>query len=63
MCISPRARSRADLLKAIDQGFYATELIGSGVNGVTGGQPRCGRILDREGRDRLSGLEITIAGI
>ena len=32
--------SRDDLLKSIDDGFYATELIGSGVNGVTGDYSR-----------------------
>lgn len=32
--------SRADLLAAIDEGFYVTELMGMGINGVTGDYSR-----------------------
>ena len=55
--------SRADLLKAIDQGFYATELIGSGVNGVTGDYSRgAAGFWIEKGEIAYPVSEITIAG-
>ena len=42
-----------DLIADIAQGFYVTELMGMGVNGVTGDySPRRRRLLDREWRNR-----------
>ena len=46
-----------ELIADIKQGFYVTELMGMGVNGVTGDYSRgAPGLLDREWRDRLSGL-------
>lgn len=54
---------RAELLKAIDQGFYATELIGSGVNGVTGDYSRgAAGFWIEKGEIAYPVSEITIAG-
>jgi PmbA protein len=38
--LEPGKTSRADLLAAIGQGFYVTELMGMGINGVTGDYSR-----------------------
>jgi PmbA protein len=54
---------RAELLKAIGQGFYATELIGSGVNGVTGDYSRgAAGFWIEKGEIAYPVSEITIAG-
>jgi len=46
----------AELISDIKQGFYVTDLIGSGVNGVTGDYSRgASGVLDRERRDHLCG--------
>ena len=49
--------SRAALIADIKQGFYVTELMGMGVNGVTGDYSRgAAGFLDREWPDRVSGV-------
>jgi len=48
--------SPAELISDIAQGFYVTDLIGSGVNGVTGDYSRgASGFLDRKWQDHLSG--------
>ncbi len=48
--------SPAELMADIKEGFYVTELIGMGVNGVTGDYSRgAAGFLDRKRRARLSG--------
>ena len=57
ICIWSRASSAPDeLIKDIDEGFYVTDLIGSGANMVTGDYSRgAAGLLDRERRAHLSG--------
>jgi PmbA protein len=61
--IAPGRLSRAALIGDIDRGVYVTELIGQGVNPVTGDYSRgaSGFIIDR-GQIGLPVAEITIAG-
>jgi len=55
--------SKEDLIGAIDQGFYVTELIGMGVNGVTGDYSRgAGGFWIENGEIAYPVNEITIAG-
>lgn len=55
--------SRADLIGAIKQGFYVTELIGSGVNGVTGDYSRgAAGFWIENGEITYPVSEVTIAG-
>lgn len=55
--------SRADLLKGIRHGFYVTELIGMGVNGLTGDYSRgASGYLIEDGELTVPVAEVTIAG-
>ncbi len=55
--------SRADLLKGIKRGFYVTELIGMGVNGLTGDYSRgASGYLIEDGELTVPVAEVTIAG-
>jgi PmbA protein len=55
--------SRADLLKGIKHGFYVTELIGMGVNGLTGDYSRgASGYLIEDGELTVPVAEVTIAG-
>ncbi|WP_374369092.1 TldD/PmbA family protein [Dongia sp.] len=55
--------SRAELIGAIKQGFYVTELIGSGVNGVTGDYSRgAAGFWIENGEIAYPVSEVTIAG-
>jgi len=55
--------SRAQLLKEIDQGLYVTEMIGSGVNGVTGDYSRgAAGFWIEKGELTYPVSEVTIAG-
>ncbi|UAJ11439.1 TldD/PmbA family protein [Glacieibacterium megasporae] len=55
--------SRADLLKGIKHGFYVTELIGMGVNGLTGDYSRgASGYLIEDGELTMPVAEVTIAG-
>ncbi|QYE35256.1 TldD/PmbA family protein [Polymorphobacter sp. PAMC 29334] len=55
--------SRADLLKGIKHGFYVTELIGMGVNGLTGDYSRgASGYLIEDGQLTVPVAEVTIAG-
>jgi len=63
LTLLPGALSRKDLLAGIGDGFYVTELIGHGANGVTGDYSRGAsgfRIVNGELAEPVS--EITIAG-
>jgi PmbA protein len=61
--VAPGATSRADLLGGISRGFYVTELIGQGVNGVTGDYSRgAGGFLIENGALGHPVAEVTIAG-
>ncbi len=56
-------RSRADLLAEIKDGFYVTDLMGMGVNGVTGDYSRgAGGFWIENGQLAYPVNEITIAG-
>lgn len=61
--LSPGPRSPQDLIGAIDQGFYVTEMMGSGVNGVTGDYSRgaVGFWIEN-GRIAYPVSEVTLAG-
>jgi PmbA protein len=55
--------SRADLLKSVSSGLYVTDMIGSGVNGVTGDYSRgCSGFWIENGELTYPVSEITIAG-
>ncbi len=55
--------SRADLLKGVTSGLYVTDMIGSGVNGVTGDYSRgCSGFWIENGELTYPVSEITIAG-
>jgi PmbA protein len=55
--------SKADLIGAIDSGFYVTELIGMGVNNVTGDYSRgAGGFWIENGEIAYPVNEVTIAG-
>ena len=55
--------SKAELIEDINHGVYITELIGMGVNGVTGDYSRgAGGFLITEGQIGAPISEITIAG-
>lgn len=55
--------SRADLLKGVSSGLYVTDMIGSGVNGVTGDYSRgCSGFWIENGELTYPVSEITIAG-
>ncbi|MBP2300096.1 TldD/PmbA family protein [Azospirillum picis] len=57
------ARSRADMLAEIKDGFYVTDLMGMGVNGVTGDYSRgAGGFWIENGEITYPVNEITIAG-
>lgn len=57
------AKSAADLIGGIDDGFYVTELIGQGVNGLTGDYSRGAMGFRIEnGRITAPVAEVTIAG-
>lgn len=61
--LAPGAASSAELMRDIANGFYVTELIGMGVNGLTGDYSRGAsgfRILNGECAGAVS--EVTIAG-
>lgn len=56
-------RSRDELLAEIEDGFYVTELMGMGVNGVTGDYSRgAGGFWIEKGRIAYPVTELTIAG-
>jgi PmbA protein len=55
--------SRAQMIKEIDQGLYVTEMIGSGVNGVTGDYSRgAAGFWIEKGEITYPVSEVTIAG-
>ena len=55
--------SRADLLKGVSHGLYVTELIGMGVNGLTGDYSRgASGFLIENGELTVAVAEVTIAG-
>jgi PmbA protein len=55
--------SRADLLAAIDEGFYVTELMGMGINGVTGDYSRgAAGFWIEKGELAFPVSEVTVAG-
>ncbi|PCJ59099.1 MAG: modulator protein [Rhodospirillaceae bacterium] len=61
--LAPGDVSREALLKAIDNGFYVTELIGMGVNGLTGDYSRgAAGFWIEKGEIAYPVSEITIAG-
>ncbi|SMH53512.1 TldD/PmbA family protein [Azospirillum agricola] len=56
-------RSRADILGEIEEGFYVTDLMGMGVNGVTGDYSRgAGGFWIEKGQIAFPVNEMTIAG-
>ena len=59
----PGARSREELLASVPRAILVTELIGQGVNGVTGDYSRgASGFVIRDGRIAEPVAEITIAG-
>jgi PmbA protein len=61
--MSPGSVSKADLIKDIKHGIYITELIGQGVNPVTGDYSRgAGGFIITDGEIGPPVSEITIAG-
>ena len=61
--VTPGAVSRQALIGGIKRGFYVTELIGQGVNGVTGDYSRgAGGFLIEDGQLGHPVAEVTIAG-
>ena len=61
--VVPGSQSRNALIGGIKRGFYVTELIGMGVNGVTGDYSRgAGGFLIEEGQLGHAVAEVTIAG-
>ncbi|MBI3711005.1 MAG: TldD/PmbA family protein [Proteobacteria bacterium] len=61
--LEPGKLSRAALLKSIDSGFYVTELIGMGVNGITGDYSRgAAGFWIEKGELAYPVSEVTIAG-
>ncbi|MGB7951806.1 MAG: TldD/PmbA family protein [Candidatus Binatia bacterium] len=61
--LEPGDRSLEDLLADIKQGFYATELIGFGVNGITGDYSRgASGFWIEDGQTTYPVSEVTIAG-
>lgn len=61
--VAPGAQSRDALIGGIKRGLYVTELIGQGVNGVTGDYSRgAGGFLIEDGKLSHPVAEITIAG-
>jgi len=63
LMLMPGTVSRADLLRDIKRGFYVVELIGSGVNGITGDYSRgAAGFLIENGELTRPVAEVTIAG-
>ena len=63
MHLEPGAKSPAELIKDIGDGFYVTDLIGSGANIVTGDYSRGAAGFWIENGERLYPVsEVTIAG-
>ncbi len=61
--LAPGNVSKDDLIGAIDNGFYVTELIGMGVNGITGDYSRgAGGFWIENGEIAYPVNEVTIAG-
>ncbi len=61
--MAPGTLSPAELMADIKEGFYVTELIGQGVNGLTGDYSRgAGGFVIRDGRIAEAVAEVTIAG-
>lgn len=61
--LEPGAVSPGDLIAAIDKGIYVTELIGFGVNGVTGDYSRgCAGFFIENGELAFPVSELTVAG-
>lgn len=61
--LAPGAKSRETLIGAIESGFYVTEMMGSGVNGVTGDYSRGATGFWIEaGRIAYPVSEVTVAG-
>ncbi len=61
--LAPGAISRDDLIAGVDNGFYVTELIGMGINGVTGDYSRgAGGFWIENGEISFAVSEMTIAG-
>ena len=61
--MSPGTLSPGELMADIREGFYATELIGSGVNGITGDYSRgAAGFMIRDGALAEPVAEVTIAG-
>lgn len=59
----PGSRSREDLLRSIDRGILVTDMIGSGVNGITGDYSRgASGFLIEKGEIGPPVSEITVAG-
>jgi PmbA protein len=55
--------SREDLIKSVKSGFYITELIGMGINGITGDYSRgAGGFWIENGEITFPVNEVTIAG-
>ena len=63
MHLEPGQRSPEDLIKDIDEGFYVTDLIGSGANMVTGDYSRgASGFWIEKGQRTYPVSEVTIAG-
>lgn len=61
--MEPGSASPAELIAGISQGFYVTELIGMGVNGLTGDYSRgASGFLIEDGEITVAVAEVTIAG-
>ena len=61
--MEPGTRSAEDLIKDIDEGFYVTDLIGSGANMVTGDYSRgASGFWIEKGQKTYPVSEVTIAG-
>ena len=63
LCLMPGAMSPDELMSDIKEGLYVTELIGSGVNGITGDYSRgAAGFMIRNGKLAEPVAEITLAG-
>ncbi|MDR3496075.1 MAG: TldD/PmbA family protein [Ancalomicrobiaceae bacterium] len=63
LALQPGKTSRADMIGAVKSGLYITDMIGSGVNGVTGDYSRgCSGFWIENGELTFPVSEITVAG-
>ncbi len=63
LCLAPGTLSPAELMADIEEGLYVTELMGCGVNGITGDYSRgAPGFMIRDGALAEPVAEITIAG-